>query len=226
MLLFDQKTGCLASVLLDEGHLTDARTGAAGAMAVFYLAKRDISQITIIGAGIQAREQAKSLLKATSCRNLVIWARNSEKGAEMVLDAQKMGYQAVFEEERKKAIAHSDVVITTTPATAFLIQSNWVRSGTFIVAVGADTADKQELDPVLLARADKVMVDSLSQSQTRGEVYQARKNGSLNSIQELGFCLQNIAEYRQKGNEICVVDLTGVAVQDLAIAQSVFFRSE
>ena len=42
VLAFDAKTGCLADVLLENGFLTDLRTGAAGALGADLLAKREI----------------------------------------------------------------------------------------------------------------------------------------------------------------------------------------
>ena len=42
MLLFNQKTGQLVSVLLDEGYLTDVRTAVAGAIAAKYFAPKNI----------------------------------------------------------------------------------------------------------------------------------------------------------------------------------------
>ena len=55
MLLFSKTTGQTKAVLLDEGRLTDIRTGAAGAVAARHLAPSSISQIGIMGTGIQAR---------------------------------------------------------------------------------------------------------------------------------------------------------------------------
>ena len=61
MLLFSQKTGVLESVLLDEGHLTGARTAAAGAVAAKYMAPSNVHRIGIIGAGDQGRRQLRML---------------------------------------------------------------------------------------------------------------------------------------------------------------------
>ena len=55
MLLLSQKTGELKAILLDEGRLTDLRTGLAGAIAAKYLAN-PIIKIGMIGTGIQSRE--------------------------------------------------------------------------------------------------------------------------------------------------------------------------
>ena len=57
MLLFKQETGELASILLDEGHLTNVRTAAAGAVAAKYLAPKKVHRIGIVGTGVQARLQ-------------------------------------------------------------------------------------------------------------------------------------------------------------------------
>ena len=57
MLLFAQKTGELKAILLDEGCLTDLRTGLSGAIAAKYLAPHSVTKIGIIGTGTQAREQ-------------------------------------------------------------------------------------------------------------------------------------------------------------------------
>ncbi|MBZ5495365.1 MAG: hypothetical protein LAP85_03105 [Acidobacteriia bacterium] len=54
MLLFYQKTGALASVLLDEGYLTDVRTAVAGAIAAKHLAPRHAHRIGILGTGVQS----------------------------------------------------------------------------------------------------------------------------------------------------------------------------
>ena len=55
MLLFSQQTGELVAILLDEGYLTDVRTGVAGAIAARHLAPRRVERIGIVGTGIQAR---------------------------------------------------------------------------------------------------------------------------------------------------------------------------
>src|SRR5687768_1689943 len=61
MALFDAGTGLPVALLLDNGFLTDVRTGAAGAVAADYLARRTITTVGVIGSGIQARHQVRSL---------------------------------------------------------------------------------------------------------------------------------------------------------------------
>ena len=58
-LVFSATTGLLDTLLLDNGYLTELRTGAAGGLAADLLAKREIEQALIVGAGGQARYQLK-----------------------------------------------------------------------------------------------------------------------------------------------------------------------
>jgi len=55
MLVFKQKTGELACILLDEAYLTNVRTAEAGAVVAKYFAPKDVYCIGIFGAGIQGR---------------------------------------------------------------------------------------------------------------------------------------------------------------------------
>ena len=114
-------------------------------------------------------------------------------------------------------------IVTTTPAKEPLLRNDDIRPGTHITAMGSDTEDKLELDPQILGRADRVVADSLPQSESRGEVFQAVKSGALDreSVVELGAVIAGTAAGRTDDDQITVCDLTGVAVQDLMIAQGV-----
>ena len=61
MALFDANTGLPAALLLDNGFLTDIRTGAAGAVAAECLARDAIETVGVIGSGVQARHQVRCL---------------------------------------------------------------------------------------------------------------------------------------------------------------------
>ena len=62
----------------------------------------------------------------------------------------------------------AELIGTTTPATGPLLRAEWIRPGTHVTAVGSDTAEKQELEAGLVARADVVVADSLPQCRVRG----------------------------------------------------------
>jgi len=92
--------------------------------------------------------------------------------------------------------------------------------------MGSDTSDKQEVDSLVLAKADLVVADSISQCQVRGEIYQALKNKAIqqSDVVELGDVIANGAG-RTSEDQITIADLTGVAVQDIKIAEAVYESS-
>ncbi|MGD8535728.1 MAG: ornithine cyclodeaminase family protein, partial [Candidatus Aminicenantes bacterium] len=84
MLVFMQITGELVCILLDEAHLTNVRTAAAGAVVAKYLAPQNVHRIGIFGAGIQGRMQLEHLKPIVDCRDVVVWGMDQAE-----LDAYK-----------------------------------------------------------------------------------------------------------------------------------------
>lgn len=223
MLLFDQRTGVPACILLDEGKLTDARTGAAGALAAAKLAPKDPSCIGVVGTGIQARVQLEYLRGVTTCRDVAVWGRDLSKARACARDLEAMGYRARPVEELEVLAGECRLIVTTTPSAEPLLRADWISPGTHITAMGSDTSHKQELEAGLLARAELLVVDSREQSRSRGEVHQARQAGVTvdEKLRELGDLCQPDERFERDPKAITIADLTGVAVQDLAAAIAV-----
>ena len=223
MLLFDQKTGQTVAVLLDEGYLTDIRTAAAGAVAAKYFAPSKISAIGIIGTGIQAKLQLQYLQENNPCKTVWLWGRTKENVAKF---KNELGgdFDIHIATSPDEVAKNCNLIVTTTPSETALLKAEDIQPGTHITAVGSDTSDKQELDISILKRADIVIADSLSQSKSRGEIYQAVSQGVIfkDKIIELGSAIQNIELQRINDNQISVVDLTGVAVQDIMITAAIY----
>jgi ornithine cyclodeaminase len=226
MLLFSQKTGEILAVLLDEGYLTDVRTAAAGAVAARCLAPRDISGVGILGAGVQGRMQLTQLKAVTPCRKAWVWGLHQGELDTFREDMEAEGFSVETTLETAEVAAHCNLLVTATPAKAPLLRAEDIRAGTHITAMGSDTSEKNELDPGILERADLVVVDSRSQCRSRGEVFQALQAGCIDMgrIRELGEIIVRPELGRASQEQVTVADLTGVAVQDVQIAKSVYLR--
>jgi ornithine cyclodeaminase len=224
MLLFSQKTGELAAVLLDEGYLTNLRTAAAGAVAAKYLAPRDVRMVGIMGAGVQGRMQLEHLRRVRAFEEAVVWGLNEAELAAYRRDMEARGFRIRTTLDAQEVAVATRLIVTCTPSTRPLLKAGWIRPGTHITAVGSDTPDKQELEPGILAGASRVVVDSLSQSEFRGEVFKAVQAGVLqrSGLVELGRVIAEPKYRRASETEITVADLTGVAVQDIQIAKAVW----
>ncbi len=228
MLLFDAATGTPRAVLLDEGRLTDIRTAVAGAVAAKYLAPKNIEAIGVIGTGIQARLQVEYLRRVTHCDRVFVHGRSAEAMDAYRSDMADKAFDVTPCATVSDVAAHANLIVTTTPSHSPLLMAGDIRPGTHITAVGADTAEKNEIDPAIFAKADHVVADSLPQCATRGELHHALAAGAIGEarIVELGAIVAGAAKGRQTAEEITVADLTGVAVQDIRIAQAVLAAIE
>jgi ornithine cyclodeaminase len=226
MLVFDSHTGLLLAVLLDRSRLTDIRTAAAGAVAARAFAPRSISCIGVIGTGVQGRLQPQLLKHVLTCRNVALYGRSRERAAACAADLAALGFRVEICASADEVAQRSELIVTTTASRETLFHSSSVRPGTHITAVGADSPGKQELDPALFARADVVAADSISQCADHGDLAPAlaSKSIALDRVRELGAVLANPSLGRSTEEQITIVDLTGVAVQDIVIAEHVMRR--
>lgn len=226
MLLFDKLTGALVSVLLDEGYLTDLRTAAAGCLAAKYLAPETVSCIGIVGTGAQAYYQLKLLSYATKCRHVMVWGRDESKAEKIKNHPDLIEWEIEPVKDLDRLTNHCNLIVTTTSSSKPLLFAHQIRPGTHITAVGADDVGKQELDPEIFTKADKVVVDSRSQCVELGDVSYALKKGLIGKerLIELGEIIMNNKFRRTTASEITIADLTGVAIQDLQVAAAIFER--
>jgi len=227
MLLFSQKNGQLVCVLLDEGELTNVRTAAAGAVAARHLAPSSIQRIGICGTGVQARLQAGYLRGITSCRELIVWGRSPERARLAAGDIAKLGFNVSVATDIREIGQTCNLIVTTTAAQQPYLLSANIRPGTHITAIGSDTAEKAELDPALIRRADVLVVDSLSQCRSRGEVFHVVSDDpkQFDRVVELGSIITHPQIGRCDDRQITIADLTGVAVQDLIVASCVYKKA-
>ncbi|WP_248917703.1 ornithine cyclodeaminase family protein [Pseudomonas entomophila] len=220
MLVFSARTGQPLALLADQGWLTCMRTALAGRIVARLLAPRQVERIGILGTGTQARMQLEQLMPVIPCRELSVWGR-SEAGLASYRDfAERLGFTVRLEREPQAVAEAANLIISATPSREALLERDWVRPGTHITAVGADAPGKQELAARLVAKADLVVVDSLSQCSQYGEVSHALQAGLLehSRLLELGTLLGNPSMGRASDDQLTVADLTGVAVQDAQIA--------
>lgn len=229
MLVFRASTGRLEAVLFDNGYLTDLRTGAAGALAADLLANRRVAQVGILGAGAQARFQLEALLEVRRPERVVVWSRSEEKAEAYAREMhERLGVPIEATTSVNRAVEGSEILITATPAREPLVRDDWVFKGTHITAVGADAPGKGEVFARVLAKADKVVADSLAQCLRLGEIHHAVEAGVFDPARvygELGEIVAGKKPGREREDEITIADLTGLGIQDAAVAAFVAERA-
>jgi ornithine cyclodeaminase len=130
------------------------------------------------------------------------------------------GFEITVAASVAEMAACSQLIVTTTPSRQWLLGADHVRPGTHITAVGADGGGKQELEPRLFAMARTCVVDSFVQCSEYGDCSCALREGLLEAknLIELGRVIEEGKSGRQHEEDITIADLTGVAVQDIVIA--------
>lgn len=229
MMVFDSVTGFPLAMLLDNGFLTELRTAAAGAVAAKYMAIQNVDQVGIIGAGIQGRFQLEALACVRRFQRARVYDHHSANVAKYLADLQgKFEGRIEPASTPEEAARGSNVIITATPSRKPILLGEWIGPGTHITAMGSDSPDKQELDTSVLARADRIIADSVAQCIIQGEIRHAVKVGILQETDvdgELGDVISGKVPGRLNDEEITICDLTGVGVQDAAIAKIAYQKS-
>jgi ornithine cyclodeaminase/alanine dehydrogenase-like protein (mu-crystallin family) len=215
VMVFDAGNGAPAAFLMDNGFITDQRTGAAGGVAARHLAPTRVDVVALIGTGPQARKQIEALrVVRPDVREVRVWGRRADRAAAAATDVR-----GVVAPSPHDAADGADVVVTCTASREPLLSAGDVAPGALVIAVGSDAPGKQELDVALLRGADVLAVDSRDQCVRLGELQHAPE--LADRAEELGAICAGRAAGRTDERQLVVCDLTGVGVQDVAAANAV-----
>jgi alanine dehydrogenase len=226
ILLSDASNGVPLAVM-ESSTITILRTGAATAVAARRLARAGSEVATICGVGTQGTVQLRALARVLPLTRVYAWSRSGSKAQEFSRRmSAELNLQVDPAPDLGVATRQSDVIVTCTPSHQWFLGREHVRPGTFISAVGADSPDKQEIEPALLAEA-AVICDVTAQCRHVGDLHHALAEG-LMSVErvrgELGAVLAGTSQGRLTEEETIVFDSTGTALQDAAAA-AVVYRS-
>jgi alanine dehydrogenase len=213
--------------VMESGHITRVRTGAATAVAAKYLARPESKTVTLCGAGSQGEMQLRCLMRCLPIERVHVWGRSgSASFAQRMCKELQIDVRATA--ELGAATRESDVIVTCTPAHAWFLGVTHVQPGTFVAAVGSDSPAKQELEPALIAQSELVC-DLVAQCAQVGELHHAVAAGLTSSARirgELGAIVAGHGPRRLGANETIIFDSTGTAFQDTAVALLAYQRAK
>ncbi len=225
--LYDGENG-YPLAFMDSIEITINRTGATTAVAAKYLARPDSQTATICGCGNQGRVQLRYLKQVLPIETAFAFDLQdgiAKNYAEEMGEA--LGITVTPVEDLAAAVGASDVCVTCTPSEEFFLKQEWVPTGAFVAAVGADSPGKQEIDPRLMA-SSTVVVDILEQCANVGELHHAIAAGLMDGDDvhaELGGVIAGQRPGRSSKDEITIFDATGTGLQDAAGAAAAYERA-
>ena len=230
IMIFSALDGEPLAVLEDRAYITQLRTAAAGAVGAQALARAGAETLAVFGSGAQARLQTDAILHVCpGIRRVLAWGRTSgnvQRFAEG-LRASRPDLTVEVKTEAEEAARPADILVTTTYAGEPIVRGEWLREGVLVIAMGADSIHKRELDPEAVLRADKVYVDSRSQNEILGEVGHGIRAGLWDAgridgeIGEMLIAADQGRPGRASDRERILCKLTGVAVQEIFVCDYV-----
>jgi len=214
--------------ILDSADITALRTAAATAVASKHLARPDSRIVTICGCGIQGRAQLAALSRVFPIETVFAYDKNRERvvtfGNEV---SASLNIPVTVIDDLACHVRASDICVTCTTSQEPLISQDAVCAGIFIAAVGADNPRKQEIHSTLMARS-KVVCDVIEQCAAMGDLHHALHAGAMltESVHaELGEIVAGRKPGRESAEEVIVFDSTGMALQDVAAAATVYEKA-
>ena len=214
---------------LEAGHITDQRTGAAGALGLQYLAGAAIKRVAILGTGRIARTLALSCDALFDLAEIACTSRRPENRAEFA-EAVGPDLRAHLRivPSLEECLADADAVLTAVPTPQPILTAAALAAVPYLAVIAGDSRTRQIAPEVLYERT--VVVDVLAQAQRSGEFRFAAEQGQAEQI-----ALARNAEgtVLDIGDAACgrlgtiapsAVYLTGMGAQDLCAAAMVYHR--
>lgn len=226
ILLCDGESGAVLAIM-DSIEVTLRRTAAATALAARYLARAESRTILICGCGGQGEAQLAALREVLPLERCLAWDLDRARAEGFAAAARAEGLAAEAMSGLMAAADESDVIVACTTARQPYLSAAFVCPGSFVAAVGADSPDKSEIEPALMAKA-KVVADVRAQCEAMGDLRHAIAAGAMRA-EDVHAELQELVTGAKSGRigdeEITLFNSTGSALQDVAAAATIFERA-
>jgi len=177
VLYYTEDKGLLA--IIEANALGQIRTGAASAVATEKMAKADAGKVALIGTGRQARTQALALKAVGMLNELAVAARDRGK-LETFCEklAKELGAPVRAAASAEEAVTGADIVVTATGSAEPVLKQAWLAPGAHVNAMGANAANRREVDADCVLKASLVVTDHIEQAKTEaGEFIDLAKAG-------------------------------------------------
>lgn len=221
VMLFDGTNGALKAVV-DATEITAIRTAAVSAVATDLLARRDASTLAILGAGVQGRSHLEAIPRVRDISKIKIWSR-TRAHAERLVDGSSLAAEVA--PDVANAVEGADIICTTTSSPEPILTGSLLSPGSHINAVGSSVPFAREVDAAAMAMA-KIFVDRTESALNEsGDFLMAREEGAINDddiVAELGDLLIGEHPGRESDDEITLFDSLGLAVEDIAAADTIY----
>jgi ornithine cyclodeaminase/alanine dehydrogenase-like protein (mu-crystallin family) len=219
-IVMDAERGTPLAVL-EAGHLTAVRTGAASGAATDALARRDARVAAVFGAGVQGRAQLEAIAAVRPLRKAFIVDTDGRAAAVFAEEMRRALALDVEPADAPTALRDADVVSTATTSTGPVFRDADLKAGVHINAIGSYKPHVREVPGETIRRAGLFVDDRRACLEEAGDILIPLHEGTIdeNHIRaEIGEVLAGLKPGRRSDDEITVFKAVGNAVEDLAVA--------
>jgi alanine dehydrogenase len=223
--LYEIANGALLA-LIEADYMGQLRTGAASGVATKFLARRNARSAAIIGTGGQAKTQLEAIANVRKLESVFVYGRDAQRRREFAIEMSKrLNLKVSAADTPAAAVRNADIVVTATKSARPVFDGHDLAAGAHINAIGANHANKQELDAVAVERANLIFVDSLEQSkQEAGDLiipFEKQPQG-WQEVHEVAELVAGKTSGRMSDQQITLFKSNGIASWDLAVAMRVY----
>jgi alanine dehydrogenase len=223
--LYAMPTGDLLA-MIEADYMGQLRTGAATGVATKYLSRADSRVAAIIGTGGQARTQLEAIAAVRKLESVRAYGRDSGRRERFASEmSQRLGVAVTPVDSAEEAVRGADIVTTATTTTLPIVHGADLAHGVHLNAIGANHANKRELDEEAVASADVIVVDSIEQSrQEAGDLIIAFHGDETcwTGVKRLSEVVSGKTTGRSSDSEVTLFKSNGIASWDLAVAVKVY----
>lgn len=219
VMLFDGVTGELLA-LVNASAITAIRTAAVSGLATRVLSKEDASDLTIIGAGVQARPHLRAMACVRKISRVRIAARRLESAEQFAKEMQpQFPFPIEPVEVSAAAVRGADIIVTSTTSREPVLKHEWVSDGAHINAIGTFSPKAREIDTATMVAASLFVDRRESAFNEAGDYLIAAEEGAIGPEHiraELGDVLTGAHPGRESPGEVTLFKSLGLAIEDLA----------
>ena len=226
VLFYAEDKGLLA--IIEANTLGQIRTGAASGIATEKMARPGAGKVALIGTGRQARTQALALKAIGMLSELGVAARDRARLEKFCANlAGELGAPVRAAASAEDAVSAADIVVTATNSAEPVLKQAWLAPGAHVNAMGANAANRREVDADCVLKASLIVTDHIAQAKTEaGEFIDLAKAGRLdwNSVKPLHEIVTGPPVQRD-GNAHTLFKSLGVGLEDVAVAAVIYERA-
>jgi ornithine cyclodeaminase/alanine dehydrogenase-like protein (mu-crystallin family) len=228
VLLFSAETGEITAVV-NASAITAIRTAAVSAVATDTLARKDASELAIVGAGVQGRAHLAAISEVRRLRRARIADAAPERARAAAAELTPVySFPVEAADSVESAVRNADIIVTVTSSATPVLRREWISDGAHINAVGACLPNCRELDSATVAEAKFFADRRESVLGESGDYLIPLKEGAIGPdhlLAEVGEVLIGKADGRGADRDITLFKSLGLAIEDLAAADFAYRRA-